>query len=108
MEQESSRVTVGPKGRIVIPARLRERAHVTEGSVLYGRVDEAGRLILETRDSIKGRIRAAAKTSAHREGSVVDRLLTERRSEARLAERRVRRGPTARRLDAEPRSPRRR
>jgi bifunctional DNA-binding transcriptional regulator/antitoxin component of YhaV-PrlF toxin-antitoxin module len=69
------------KGRTVIPAPLRSEAGIREdGDVLVGHVED-GRLIIETRDAIKRRLRAQA---AGREEGVVDRLLADRRADAEL------------------------
>lgn len=51
---------VGPKNRVVIPARLREEAGVTVGSELVAHVDSMGRLVLETAASARSRVWAAA------------------------------------------------
>jgi AbrB family looped-hinge helix DNA binding protein len=73
------------KGRTVIPAALREQAGIREGGdVLVGYVEE-GRLVIETRAAIRRRIRAqAAATGA---SGVVDRLLTDRRTDRKREER---------------------
>jgi bifunctional DNA-binding transcriptional regulator/antitoxin component of YhaV-PrlF toxin-antitoxin module len=70
------------KGRTVIPAALRAQARIREsGDVLVGHV-EGERLIIETRDAIKRRLRAqAAATGAT---GVVDGLLVDRRADREL------------------------
>jgi AbrB family looped-hinge helix DNA binding protein len=80
-EDETTEVTVGPQGRLVVPAALRRRLGIERGDVLVARV-EGDRLVLESRDAILARLRSrfAAVPS---EISLVDELLTERRAEAR-------------------------
>jgi bifunctional DNA-binding transcriptional regulator/antitoxin component of YhaV-PrlF toxin-antitoxin module len=77
---------VGAKGRTVIPAALRAEIRVGEGDELVGRA-ENGRLILETHEAIKARLRAEAK-AARRDGQAVDRLLSDRTADLRLEEER--------------------
>jgi len=81
---------VGGKGRTVLPAGLRDRAQIQEGDTLVARLED-GRVVLETRETIKARIRAAAR-DAGSDGGVVDRLLRERREEVQSEERRPPRG----------------
>ena len=47
---------IGPKNRIVLPASLRDQAEVGIGSELVGHVDERGRIVLETPDSVRARV----------------------------------------------------
>jgi AbrB family looped-hinge helix DNA binding protein len=95
-------VRIGNKGRVVIPAALRERAHVAEGDELVARVMEHGRLMLETRESIKRRLRAqAAEAKANRGGGAVERLLADRRADLELEEERTRSRSARRRTRAE-------
>lgn len=84
-------VRIGNKGRVVIPAALRERARMAEGDELVARVMEDGRLVLEARESIKARLRAqAGEAKANRRGSAVERLLDDRRADRELEEQRSR------------------
>ncbi len=95
-------VRIGNKGRVVIPAALRERAHVAEGDELVARVMEDGRLMLETRGSVKARLRAqAAEAKANRRGSAVERLLADRRADVELEDQRSRSLSPRRRTRAE-------
>lgn len=95
-------VRIGNKGRVVIPAALREQAHVAEGDELVARVMEDGRLILETRESIKARLRAqAGEAKASRRASAVERLLADRRADVDLEEQRSRTPSPRRRTRAE-------
>jgi bifunctional DNA-binding transcriptional regulator/antitoxin component of YhaV-PrlF toxin-antitoxin module len=84
------RLRVGEKGRTVLPVGLRDGAQIQEGDWLMGRLEE-GRIVLETRDVVKARIRAAA-AEARTGGKVVDRFLEERRQEAESEEDRFGRG----------------
>ena len=89
--EEQTVIRIGNKGRVVIPAALRARAHIAEGDDLVARVVEDGRLELETRESVKRRLRAqAAEAKAGRRGGVVERLLADRRADLELEERRTR------------------
>ena len=57
---EFVRIKVGPKSRVVLPAGLRRPAGIEEGSELVGYVDAYGRLVLETSESARDRVWAAA------------------------------------------------
>jgi bifunctional DNA-binding transcriptional regulator/antitoxin component of YhaV-PrlF toxin-antitoxin module len=84
------RLRVGQKGRTVLPVGLRDGAQIQEGDWLTARL-EGGRIVLETHDVLKARIRAAA-AEARQDGKVVDRFLDERRKEAESEESRLGRG----------------
>jgi AbrB family looped-hinge helix DNA binding protein len=78
---EAVAVTVGPKGRLVVPAALRRRLGISQGDVLVARA-ENDRLVLESRDAILARLqRRFAAVPA--DVSLVDELLEERREESR-------------------------
>jgi len=74
-------VHVGPQGRIVIPAHIREALDIRPGQELIARVED-GRLVLETRERILARVQS---WFAHipPEVSLVDELIAERIEEAR-------------------------
>ncbi len=74
-------VRVGRNGRIVIPAPLRRRLGIREGSMLVASADESGRLVLESRDAKWGHLRDRF-SAARPPGSAVDALIAERRAEA--------------------------
>lgn len=57
---EFVKIKVGPKSRVVLPAGLRRAAGIEEGSELVGYVDAYGRLVLETAESARDRVWAAA------------------------------------------------
>lgn len=67
---------MGDRGRLVVPAGLRERAGLAEGTPLV-LLETAAGLVLLTRDQLKARVRADL---ARRD--LVDELLQERRAEA--------------------------
>lgn len=75
------KVSVGAKGRVVLPAELRRRLGLRQGSELLARID-GERLVLESREAVLARLqRYFAHVPA--EASLVDELLAERRAEAR-------------------------
>lgn len=49
-------VTVGNRGRIVVPAELRARAHLPEGTPLV-MLDTPGGIVLLTREQLRARVR---------------------------------------------------
>ncbi|MDZ7674567.1 MAG: AbrB/MazE/SpoVT family DNA-binding domain-containing protein [Acidimicrobiales bacterium] len=69
-------VTVGDRGRMVVPAEVRERAGITEGAVLVMLETPAG-LVLMTRDQLRDRVRADLAGV-----DLVAELLDERRRES--------------------------
>jgi AbrB family looped-hinge helix DNA binding protein len=73
-------VTVGPKGRVVVPAPLRRRLGIQEGTVLYASAD-GDRLVLEPRSAVLGRLRGRF-ADVPRSRSLVDELIEERRADA--------------------------
>ena len=77
-----SMITVGNKGRIVIPKRIRELVGLEEGVRVAAFVDDLGRVVLETPEAVKARIRLRASQSADPRGSAVDQLLEERRGDS--------------------------
>ena len=72
---------VGPQGRIVIPAHIREALDIRPGQDLIARVED-GRLVLERREQIIARLQDMF-TKASRGVSQVDELIAERREDAR-------------------------
>lgn len=50
-------VIVGDRGRLVVPAEVRERAGIAEGTVLV-LLETPGGLVLLTRDQLRKRVRA--------------------------------------------------
>jgi AbrB family looped-hinge helix DNA binding protein len=81
----SHTLTVGERGRVVIPADLRHALGLEAGSVLVAHLEPDGRLVLEDRRSLVRRLRGSWGPMP--EGrSAVDELLAERRAEAALEE----------------------
>jgi len=73
---------VGPQGRVVIPAALRQAMGIEPGSVLLAQIKD-GKLVLETQQQVLTQFYARfAKARMDSEGSVVDELIAERRAEA--------------------------
>lgn len=78
---EHYRITISANGRMVLPARLRERLHVEGGGLLIIREDE-GRLVLESVDDAVRRAQALVRRYAPDAQGVTDELLVERQAEA--------------------------
>jgi AbrB family looped-hinge helix DNA binding protein len=79
MAQPEKVVTLGPQGRLVVPAAFRRELGLEEGSSLAVRT-EGRRLILEPRREVLRRIRSRyAKGPKH----LSDELVSDRRAEAR-------------------------
>jgi AbrB family looped-hinge helix DNA binding protein len=76
-------VTVGPKGRIVIPAAIRQELSIGEGSELVAMVDGGGVLLLP-RSEVRRRLRSLF---ANVRPSLADELIADRRREAELEDR---------------------
>ncbi len=77
----SAKVTVGPQGRLVIPAELRREMSISSGDVLLAAV-EGQRLVLEKWESVLERVKR--RFSQIPAGvSLADELIAERRAEAR-------------------------
>lgn len=51
---------VGEKGRVVLPAAVRRAAGILEGAEVVARTDGEGRIVIETVESIKRRVRGFA------------------------------------------------
>lgn len=77
----SSKVPVGPQGRLVIPSEIRRQLGIAPGDVLIALVEE-DRLVLEKRDAVLQRLR---RRFAHIPSgvSLADELISERRNESR-------------------------
>ena len=71
-------VSVGPKGRVVIPAGIRRELGIEEGSELVALV-EGEALVLVPRSAIKTRLRSMFAATA---GSMRDELIADRRADA--------------------------
>jgi len=74
-------VTVGPQGRLVVPAALRRRLGIEAGDVLIASAQQ-DRLVFEPRDAVLARVRRRLAV-VPAEVSMVDELIAERRDEAK-------------------------
>lgn len=72
-------VSVGPKGRVVIPKTIRRELGIEEGSELVLLI-EGGAVVLVPRSAIKTRLRSIFAGTA---ASMSQELIAERRAEAR-------------------------
>jgi AbrB family looped-hinge helix DNA binding protein len=77
---DTSVVSVGPKGRVVIPADIRRELGIREGSELVALV-EGPAVVLVPRSAIKSRLRSMFADIGT---SLRDELLEDRRAAARL------------------------
>ena len=74
-------------GKIVIPAELRREIGIKDGDSLVIERDEAGSLVLKTYGQVVREVQAAFKAMVgDYQGSAVDELLAERRTEAEREE----------------------
>lgn len=73
-------VRIGPQGRIVIPAAVREELGLGVGDELSTRVED-GRLVLERREDVARRLRGRYAAIAPGR-SLSEELIAERREEA--------------------------
>jgi AbrB family looped-hinge helix DNA binding protein len=83
-KMHSTKVPVGPQGRVVIPSEIRREMEIAPGDVLLATV-EGNRLILEKREEVLQRLRrrfAGIPRSVH----LADELIAERRAAARSEE----------------------
>jgi len=76
----STKVPVGPQGRLVIPSGIRRQLGIAPGDVLVALVEDQ-RLVLEKREAVLQRLR---RRFAHVPAgvSLADELIAERRAEA--------------------------
>lgn len=58
--------TVGPRGRVTIPAAVQREASISEGDEVIVRAVSPGVVIIETREAIREAIRAAIPPDADR------------------------------------------
>ncbi|HEY8908081.1 MAG TPA: AbrB/MazE/SpoVT family DNA-binding domain-containing protein [Rhodoferax sp.] len=78
----STHLQVGPQGRVVIPAALRQAMGIEPGSVLVAQVLD-GKLVLETQAQVLNQFFSRfAQARMQARGSVADELITERRGQA--------------------------
>lgn len=81
MAAREAEVHVGPQGRLVIPATLRELLGLSPGDSLRARAED-GRLVFEKREHVLARLKDRFK-AVPKDVSLVDALIEERRAEAR-------------------------
>ncbi|HKI04037.1 MAG TPA: AbrB/MazE/SpoVT family DNA-binding domain-containing protein [Thermoanaerobaculia bacterium] len=77
----STKVPVGPQGRLVIPSEIRRKLGIAPGDVLVAIVEDQ-RLVLEKREAVLERLRrrfAHIPTGV----SLADELIAERRAESK-------------------------
>jgi AbrB family looped-hinge helix DNA binding protein len=79
-----STITVGNKGRVVVPKSIRDEVGLFQGVRVSAFVDDLGRVVLETPDAIKTRIRRRASLARDISGDAVSQLMDERRRDASL------------------------
>jgi len=77
----SVKVRLGPDGRVVIPASIRDALGLKEGDVLFARL-EGGEIKLLTPHAAMMRAQAIVRQFVPANVSLVDELLAERRREA--------------------------
>jgi AbrB family looped-hinge helix DNA binding protein len=77
----STKVALGPQGRIVVPAEIRRELGLVPGDVLIATVED-GRLVLQKREAMLRRLR---QRFAHIPAgvSLADELIAERRAESK-------------------------
>jgi AbrB family looped-hinge helix DNA binding protein len=73
-------VQIGPQGRLVVPAIIREALKLQPGDKLIARVEES-RLVLEKREHVLARLKARFR-NVPKSISLADELINERRAEA--------------------------
>jgi AbrB family looped-hinge helix DNA binding protein len=78
-------VTVGPQGRLVVPAPLRRQLGIEPGDVLVARAEQ-DRLVLERREAVLARLRRRL-AAVPADVSMVDELIAERREETEREQR---------------------
>jgi len=80
-DMPSVKVRLGPDGRVVVPAGIREALGLKEGDVLFARL-EGGEIKLLTPQAAMRRAQAIVRQFVPDNVSLVDELLAERRREA--------------------------
>ena len=83
IHREVFRVTVGPKGRIVLPAALRRQLNIDEGDTLAVRTTRDGYALEAIKpDAAMRRVQDMVAAKVPPEVDLVQELLDERRAEA--------------------------
>lgn len=79
-DQTQVKLRVGADGSITVPAALSEALGLTEGDVLYARVQD-GEIHLLTRMAVTRRVQALVRQFVPEGVSLVDELIADRRRE---------------------------
>ncbi len=75
-------VTLGPQGRLVLPAPLRKALALVQGDGLVARVEGTDRIVIEKRSAGLARLQERfARTRGHKD--LAAELIADRRAEAR-------------------------
>jgi AbrB family looped-hinge helix DNA binding protein len=69
-------------GRILIPAAVRHRLGLTEGSAVIVRVEESGQLQVTSRAQALARVQGELREYVRPDRALADELIAERRAEA--------------------------
>ena len=80
-EAPRGEVTVNEQGRVTIPAQVRRAAGIEAGVPLVVYVED-GRVVIESRTQLATRIRRDVAATWTGDGSVVEELIAQRRTEA--------------------------
>jgi antitoxin PrlF len=83
-------VTVTERGRLVLPAEIREKLKIRDGDRVSLTLEDDGRVTLQTRDVAISRMRGMFKHLARPGRLDSDELIKERRREARREEKKFR------------------
>jgi bifunctional DNA-binding transcriptional regulator/antitoxin component of YhaV-PrlF toxin-antitoxin module len=76
-----AKVRLGPDGRVVVPAAIREALSLNEGDVLYASIEGEGEVRLSTPRAAMRRVQAMVREFVPEGVSLVDELLEDRRRE---------------------------
>lgn len=83
-------ITVADRGRLVLPAEVRERLKIADGDRVSLTLEDDGRVTLQTREVAIRRLRGMFKHLAKPGERASDRLIAERRRQARMEDREFR------------------
>lgn len=81
-EHRTTRVRLGDKGRLVLPAAYREALGVKPGDEVILRLEEDGTVRITTIDQVLAEIQAMVREHVPEGHSLVDELIAERRADA--------------------------
>jgi AbrB family looped-hinge helix DNA binding protein len=83
-------VTITDRGRLVLPAELRDTLKIADGDRVSLTLENDGRVTLQTRDVVIGRMRGMFKHLARPGERAADRVIAERRRQAAMEDREFR------------------